>query len=88
MRVENGLNAYIIILLYYYPCRKEINFFHTCKKIDICNSKLCFFIDFIRTFVMLKVKQQGKTNDTKKLKKNRQTLAQSKIFTYLCIVES
>ena len=89
MRVENGLNAYIIIILYItILVGRKLTFFIPVKKSTFAIVNCVFFIDFIRTFVMLKGKQQGKTNDTKKLKKNRQTLAQSKIFTYLCIVES
>ena len=39
-----------------------------------------FFIDFIRTFVSLKVKQQGKANDIKKLKKIAKHLHNSKFL--------
>ena len=89
MRVENGLNVYIIIILYItILVGRKLTFFIPVKKSTFAIVNCVFFIDFIRTFVMLKVKQQGKTNDTKKLKKNRKTLAQFKIFTYLCIVES
>ena len=89
MRAENGLNAYIIIILYItIIVGRKLTFFIPVKKSTFAIVNCVFFIDFIRTFVMLKVKQQGKTNDTKKLKKNRKTLAQFKIFTYLCIVES
>ena len=89
MRAENGLNAYIIIILYItIIVGRKLTFFIPVKKSTFAIVNCVFFIDFIRTFVMLKVKQQGKTNDTKKLKKNRKTLAQFKFFTYLCIVES
>ena len=67
MRAENGLNAYIIIILYItIIVGRKLTFFIPVKKSTFAIVNCVFFIDFIRTFVMLKVKQQGKTNDTKK----------------------
>ena len=58
------------ILLYYYYITilvgRKLTFFIPVKKSTFAIVNCVFFIDFIRTFVLLKVKQQGKTNDTKK----------------------
>ena len=67
MRAENGLNAYIIIILYItIIVGRKLTFFIPVKKSTFAIVNCVFFIDFIRTFVSLKVKQQGKTNDIKK----------------------
>ena len=61
MRVENGLNVYIIIILYItILVGRKLTFFIPVKKSTFAIVNCVFFIDFIRTFVSLKVKQLNK----------------------------